>query len=191
MTLPKRYPLATWVESPNFYRDRALDAKIITCHTTEGSEKPRSALWSAQWCTRPETEATAHFFVDDKNIYQSVECDRQAWHCAGGNPYSIGIEFAGAAAQKPEQWADDFSTAMLRNASELLVWISLNASIPLVQLSSDALALFKARKIQCPRGVTGHRDWVRAGFGGDHQDPGESFPYDPLLMAANMLGAFK
>ena len=189
--LPKRYPGAVWVESPNFYRDRVLDARIITCHTTEGSEKPRSALWSAQWCARKETEATAHFFVDDKNIYQSVECDRQAWHCSGGNPYSVGVEFAGKAAQKSEEWADAFSIEVLKNAATLFNWIAETGKIDLVKLNVDALKLFKTRKIQCPTGVCGHVDWVRAGFGGDHRDPGEAFPYDALLMACNLRGVYK
>lgn len=189
--LPKRYPGAIWVESPNFYRDRILDAKIITCHTTEGSEGPRSALWSAQWCARKETKATAHFFVDNKNVYQSVECDRQAWHCMGGNPYSVGIEFAGKAAQKPEQWADAFTLDMLNVAAELMQWMAREGGIPLIQLNVEALQLFKARKTLLPHGVCGHRDWVDAGFGGDHRDPGGNFPYNALLMACNMREAFK
>lgn len=184
--LPKRYPGAIWVESPNFYRDRVLDAGIITGHTTEGSESPRSALWSAQWCARKETGATAHFFVDNKNIYQSVECDRQAWHCNGGNVYSIGVEFAGKASQRSEEWADAFSIEMLQNAAVLYRWLADNGKIPLIYLGTDALVLFKQGKTVLPRGCCAHKDWVRAGFGGNHVDWGETFPVEQFLLACIM-----
>lgn len=52
-----------------------------------------SAAGNANYFMGSDREASAHYFVDDDTIYQSVDANDMAWHCGGGrNHDSIGIE---------------------------------------------------------------------------------------------------
>lgn len=72
--------------------------KYIVIHYT-GNPKD-TAYANANFFKSPNREASAHFFVDNDNIYQTVALKYKAWHCGGKKYYhadcrisnSIGIE---------------------------------------------------------------------------------------------------
>lgn len=90
--------------SGNYRRGRSDSIKYIVIHYT--SNKGDTALNNATYFRNNVTKTSAHYFVDENNIYQSVELYDTAWHCGGGlqsngghafykkctNSNSIGIE---------------------------------------------------------------------------------------------------
>ena len=64
-------------------------------------------------------EASWHFAVDDKEIYQHIDTCKKAWHVGGGNSKAIGIEicmFKDAARQK---LAEDNAIALVRELMKI------------------------------------------------------------------------
>ena len=85
--------------SKNFGGLRDVDSiKYIVIHYTsnEGDTAKNNAVYFA----REIVKASAHYFVDEKEIWQSVPDDTVAWHCGGSRYYhpecrnanSIGVE---------------------------------------------------------------------------------------------------
>lgn len=84
----------------NFNNKSSREVLYIVVHYTGNEED--TAKGNANYFTSPNRMASAHFFVDDKNIYQSVELKDVAWHCGSEtgvychkdcrNSNSIGIE---------------------------------------------------------------------------------------------------
>ena len=72
--------------------------KYIVIHYT--GNKKDTAYANANYFKSPNRNASAHFFVDDNNIYQTVALKNKAWHCGGYTYYhsdcrnsnAIGIE---------------------------------------------------------------------------------------------------
>lgn len=50
---------------------------------------------NADYFAGGDRQASAHFFVDEDSIWQSVETDRAAWHCGGGLQGAGGHTFFG------------------------------------------------------------------------------------------------
>lgn len=87
-----------------------------------------------------ERNASAHFFVDDSSIWQSVECSRSAWHCGGGfqggggrafygkciNSNSIGIEMC-CKRKKGKLYITDKT---VKNTGELVRYLQEKYDIP-------------------------------------------------------------
>lgn len=61
------------------------DIKYIVVHYTANDGDTDEA--NIKYFSEPNRKASAHFFVDDDSISESVEPRRVAWHC-GGNIYS-------------------------------------------------------------------------------------------------------
>lgn len=84
-------------------RDLA-DIKYIVVHYT--ANLGDTAKNNADYFAREKVNASAHFFVDENEIWNSVPVDKTAWHCGGGlqgtgghayfrkcaNTNSIGVE---------------------------------------------------------------------------------------------------
>ena len=81
--------------------NRVEDNKIkeVVLHATDGYAYPEgSAAASLRWLNSPDNKVKAswHYAVDGAaNIVQGVEDKDIAWHTAGRNSYSIGIEMVG------------------------------------------------------------------------------------------------
>ena len=85
--------------SKNYEQRSSRDIKYIVIHYT-GNVKD-TALANARYFANNSTSSSAHFFVDENNIYQSINLKDIAWHCgcslgykntACRNSNSIGIE---------------------------------------------------------------------------------------------------
>lgn len=82
----------------NCSNNSSRNVKYIVIHYTGNSKD--TALNNCKYFQSPNRSASAHFFCDDENIYQSVELRDSAWHCgcslgyktACRNSNSIGIE---------------------------------------------------------------------------------------------------
>ncbi len=86
--------------NPDNYNNKTRRKITFIVNHYTGNKKD-TAKANANYFTSPNREASAHFFVDDTDIYQSVELRDIAWHCGTNGKYyhntcrnsnSIGIE---------------------------------------------------------------------------------------------------
>jgi N-acetylmuramoyl-L-alanine amidase len=75
------------------------DIKYIVIHDTGNKRKDANAYAHYRYFNSGNRRASAHYFVDDKEIIQTVEDNNASWHCGDGkgkygitNHNSIGIE---------------------------------------------------------------------------------------------------
>jgi N-acetyl-anhydromuramyl-L-alanine amidase AmpD len=154
-------------------RPHSSPIDVVVIHTMEAPEKPKTARNVAAWFAGSSApQASAHYCVDDVDVVQCVlECD-VAWHAPGANANGIGVEHAGYASQTPDQWADDYSVAVLERSAKLVARLCQRFGIPVARLSVAELAAGG-------RGICGHVDVTNAFNGGrGHTDPGDAFPWD-------------
>lgn len=191
MTEPESVnPLAAaFIEAAHFTPAVRSKVDLVVLHSMEAPEKPGRARQVADWFTRPCSnpkcgvcdgpeydpkksgpQASAHYCVDRDEIVQSVREHYVAWAAPGANKTGIQIELAGYAAQLPVDWNDEYSSAMLERAVELVAGICQRWDIPAVVVGPLALR----RHV---RGITTHAA-VNLAFPGksNHTDPGPNFP---------------
>ena len=154
--------------------------RLIVIHTMETPENNGRAYQVAQWFAGTSSpQASAHYMVDNAEVYQSVKEEDTAWAVDdfGLNQQSISIEHAGYASQSPTQWQDSYSKAELTLSAGLAAQIAARWSIPAVKLSPADILAGKS-------GFCGHADITAAKkIAGGHTDPGVSFPWDIYLTA--------
>jgi N-acetyl-anhydromuramyl-L-alanine amidase AmpD len=156
----------------------------IVIHATQGAERPRQAIASAERFARGydlvkgqavEFVASAHYCVGPDCSVQCVRETDVAWHCKGANRRGIGIELCGRADQTPAQWADPYSESELAQAAVLAASMCTRWGIPAVRLSPDDI-------VRGQRGIAGHMDFTVAfKTPGGHHDPGPDFPWHHYL----------
>lgn len=100
-----------------------------------------SAKNNADYLFANSTSASAHYFVDEKDIYQVVRDKDKAWHCGGGlqgkfghtfyqkctNSNSIGVELC--CKIKNGEWY--FEDGTVENAAELIKYLMNKHDIPI------------------------------------------------------------
>ncbi len=152
-----RYPLATWVPSPN---QNARTPVIIVIHHTEQKSVQQSlrTLRTAN----SGGPVSAHYLIGaDGHRYQLVADERRAWHAGAGrwgtitdlNSASIGIEL-------DNDGRSPFSAAQIESLIVLLRDLTTRLNIP-------------------PRQVIGHADLAPT----RKQDPSRFFPWQQLAEA--------
>jgi len=159
-----------------------IKPRLIVIHTMETPENRGRAHQVAAWFSGANApQASAHYMVDDADIYLSVKETDTAWACDDQelNQASISIEHAGVAAQTPAQWADAYSKSELALSARLTADIAHRYGIPAIKLSPADILAGKA-------GFCGHNDITSAKkiFGG-HTDPGPNFPWTGYLAQVN------
>lgn len=166
-----------FVQARNFTRGRrnpktgkACGVDLVVIHDMESAESTKTAENVAAWFAGAGApQASAHYNCDSDSVIQSVRDEDTAWHAPGANHNGIGVELAGRASQTPEQWADEFSAAMLDRAADLIASLCSKHSVPAVYV--DAAGLLRGE-----RGITTHADVSRAWKRSTHTDPGKGFP---------------
>lgn len=159
----------------NFTKANRTNCDLIVCHDMEHPEMPGTAHDVAAWFAGPRApEASAHWCVDDAQIWGCVHEKDVAWHAPGANRNGIGIELPGYANQTPADWADPYSEAVLRRAAALAADIAARWKIPLFYV--DAAGLLAGH-----RGVTTHAQVSKAFKKSTHWDPGPNFPMNHFL----------
>ncbi len=66
----------------NYAKGRSGDIKYIVIHYT--ANKGDTAINNVKYFANNVVKASAHFFVDENDIYSSVPVADVAWHCGGG-----------------------------------------------------------------------------------------------------------
>lgn len=146
--------------------------RLIVVHSTESDNRVGSSDLAAvaDYLGRPSTQASAHVIVDaDGYSARLVDDDRKAWHCAGYNPASLGIEQIGRAAQS--SWTRD----EIRETARWVARWSKKYGIPIRRGAVAGGNVIRA-------GVLRHSDL--GAIGGGHHDPGDAYPLDAMLRLA-------
>ncbi len=174
------------------------DILQIVLHTMEWAEKPTTAeACAAMFATMTDRVASAHFCLDSDSVIACVPVAYQAAAAPGTNTTGVHIELAGYARQKPEDWADAYSQAMLRLAEKLTAALCLDLSIPPSFLDAESLlageagitthaTVTEACKLANARKLTSspfYNTKNPAKPRTDHSDPGKSFPMVDFIEA--------
>src|SRR5690606_18375290 len=118
--------------------------------------------------------ASAHFGVDNNSTVMYVPIDEVAWHAAGVNSFSVGIEQAATARQTAEQWADPYSSSMINTQTvPLVAWLCMTLGIPVRFVDAAGINRGEA-------GITTHHEVSKAKKG-THWDPGPNYPLHEVL----------
>jgi N-acetyl-anhydromuramyl-L-alanine amidase AmpD len=145
---------------------------LIVPHDTESKNIPGNGDLKAigNWFDNPAAQVSAHVCVDGEGrSARYVADDRKAWHVAGYNSVSLGIEQIGVATQT--EWPD----AQLRKVAKYMAYWSKKYSIPLRH------GTVAGGHVVTP-GVVTHSDL--GAIGGGHHDPGPAYPLEHVLHMA-------
>lgn len=145
----------------------------IVIHTIECPRTDTAALGCARDFAVTSDARSAHYCIDNGTIIHCVQ-EKDIAFAAPPNGPGMQLEHAGRASMTMDQWADDYSTAMLLLSAQLSASISLRYDVPLVWLSAQDL-------IDGRRGFTSHAHISDAFHQTDHQDPGPNFPQETYL----------
>lgn len=160
---------------------RGAKVRVVVIHTSEGGERPGSAVALARWMRLAPAQGAApaayHWTVDPQTIVPCVRPSDTAWGAAGSNPFAEHICIAGRAGQDAAGWADADSHAAVILAGRLLGARLRMLGLPLARV--DAAGLITGQS-----GVCGHADVAHAFGKTDHWDPGPNFPWPVLFLAA-------
>jgi N-acetyl-anhydromuramyl-L-alanine amidase AmpD len=178
-----------FVEAKHYTKGRnGIKPRLIVIHTMETPENFGRAHQVAVWFSGANApQASAHYMVDNEDIYQTVHEEDTAWAVDDWdlNQASISVEHAGSASQTAAQWTDAYSKAELALSARLTADIAHRWGIPAVKLSPADILAGKA-------GFCGHNDiTVAKKIAGGHQDPGRSFPWTSYLAQVNAILAPK
>lgn len=148
---------------------------LIVIHDMEHPETPGTAHNVTSWFAGPTApQASAHYCVDDAEVWGSVRDHDVAWHAPGANRNGIGIEHAGYANQTPAGWDDPYSRSMLNLSARLAADLVERWRIPVGYVGPAEL-------VAGHRGITTHAAVSTAFHRSTHTDPGPNFPMGAYL----------
>lgn len=163
-------------KSPNQSDRDGVPLNLIVLHDTEGTNLPKSTAdlkGLGDFFGQSETEASSHVATDgDGNSARFVSDTRKAWHCAGYNSASLGIEQIGFASQS--KWP----RAQLLETARWIAYWSIEHGIPIRRGAVSNGSVTKS-------GVLRHMDL--GSVGGGHVDPGANFPFNKTLRLARAI----
>ena len=143
--------------SNNYNNKTSRTIYYIVIHYTGNEED--TAKGNANYFTSPNRKASAHFFVDDANIYQSVELKDIAWHCGSEtgvyyhydcrNSNSIGIEICCTAGNYKA------SKKTIENAAYLCADMCKRAGIKSKDVNKCVLRHYDITHKKCPAQFVG------------------------------------
>ena len=147
--------------SSNYNSRASRTVKYIVMHYT-GNPKD-NAINNVKYFSGANRSASAHFFVDDASIYQSVAMKDVAWHCGGKtyfhsacrNSNSIGIEMCCTAG---EYRVSDLTK---KHAAALCADLCRQLGIAAAQVDTYVLRHYDITHKSCPaQMVKDHAEWV-------------------------------
>jgi N-acetyl-anhydromuramyl-L-alanine amidase AmpD len=133
------------------------ETRGVVLHINEGTFEGTLSWWS-----RPGNNVGAHIEVGDGRVAQCVALEREAFHAAGANSFTIGIEHAGMHLRSRDQWLNGHHTELALSANRG-AWI--------------------LHEWDLGHPVYGHNVWRHRDFpeGGHPDCPGPHFPLDVWL----------
>lgn len=151
------------------------DINLIVIHDMEAPEKGTTAeacaLYFHNQAPSSAKGSSAHYCVDNNSVVQCVRDHDIAWSAPGANHDGLHFEHAGYARQGRHEWADDFSTAMLKRSARIVARKCKHFHIPIRFLTAAEVKAGHA-------GITGHLQITQSGIApGTHTDPGANFPW--------------
>ena len=169
-----------FVEAKNYRKGRRAKVRVLVIHTAETPENGNMAESIQSYCARREDKVSCHEAVDNNSVVSGVRPYDTAYTTGSINDYSYSWELAGRASQSKADWADEFSTAMLKLVAKRVAKAAVLWKIPVVKLSPAELKAGRS-------GICGHVDHTVAyEIKGGHWDPGPNFPW---LMFLEMVKA--
>lgn len=179
-TIPRMDNIA-FVPAVHYTKGARKTVRLGVIHTMEAAEKPSTAEAVAGWfggkAGKPP-QASSHVCIDNDSIVECVKFSDVAWAAPGANHDGYQAEHAGFARQSAEDWADEYSMAML----------ALSARFMKRKLVTDPAILLPIQFVDVEgvaggvkRGFTGHAQISKAFGQSTHTDPGSSFPWDAYL----------
>lgn len=131
------------------FSKRNGEIKYIVIHDTGNRRNGAGAIAHYKYFNGGNRNASAHYFVDDSNIVETVEVSLAAWHCGDGkgkygitNQNSIGIEIC-------VNEDSDFNMAMLQTI-ELIRFLMMTYDIPKV----NVIRHYDASGKNCPASMS-------------------------------------
>ena len=141
---PAKKPVVRWVRSPNFSARSSGPINQIVLHYTTSS----NINGTISWFQNPASRVSAHYIVGrDGTIVQMVRDSDKAWHAAGFNDRTIGIENVAAPGQ---QLAGPQSESL----ASLCKWLMAEYRIPKSQVTGHK---FLPNSTDCPGDLFGAR----------------------------------
>lgn len=161
----------------------------IVLHTAETSEITNSAEGTAGFFKGGSggANASTQYVLDIDGIIQCVKEKDRAFGAVGFNYNGIHIEQAGRAAQGPPQWADAYSSAMLKNQTiPLVADICKRRKIAPVFLTAADLLAGRMNGITTHAECTKWAKKVGKSTRG-HTDPGKDYPMAMVISGVQKL----
>ena len=148
----------------NFSRVSNRDIKYIVIHYVGAVS---SAKNNASYYANNRLSASAHYFVDENEIWQSVEEHHNAWHCGGGlqgnnghslykicfNSNSIGIEMC--CKKKNGEWY--FEPETVENTVKLTRHLMKKYNIPI----GNVIRHYDVTGKNCPAPYVNETEWAK------------------------------
>ena len=161
-----------FLPSPNYSSRGGAIPRIIVAHTAQGASNFREL---GAFFSNPSSGVSSHVGIDDTvdTIGEYVECEMKAWTAANANPIAVQAELCAWAEWSPAEW--DRHPSMLANTAQWIAEEAEHFNIPIRKLTP-------AQAQGGERGVCGHADL--GAWGGNHWDPGPSFPWERVLQMA-------
>lgn len=151
--------------STNYNSYTSRNVSYIVMHYTGNSKD--TAYANANFFQGKNRGASAHFFVDDNNIYQSIALKNLAWHCGGVKTYahakcrnanSFGIEMCCTAGNYK------ISQKTIKNAAYLCANLCKRLGITAENVDVFVLRHYDVTHKNCPAqmsdGGKGDADWI-------------------------------
>jgi len=160
-----------WKPSPNYSGRNGAHVTHLVWHATAGP-----FAGSLAWLRNPAADASCHLMLreDGDETAQLVKLALKAWHAAGWNPFTVGVEHAC-------NGAGFASHAQLVQSARLFGWLCKHHGIPPVY------------GLHRPRGIVRHRDLGAAG-GGHSDGPSDRVwfhEYLPLVQSNVAAGGYR
>lgn len=146
--------------------------RLIVIHSTESHNRPGSGDLAAigTWFDNPRAQASSHVCTDaDGHSARYVGDRAKAWHVAGYNAVSLGIEQIGQASQ------GSWSEAEINETARWCALWSIRWGIPLTHGQVGSGMVVKA-------GIVTHASL--GAMGGGHHDPGSAYPLSHMIRRA-------
>lgn len=179
---PVVLPPLSWEPSPNFSSRRGAVVTHLVWHATIGHYQPSIAwlreptTYNADGSVKSGPDASAHLVLreDGLEAAQLVALAQKAWHAAGWNPWTVGVEHASLT----QGFA---SSSQAARSARVFAWLCHLYGIPPIH------------GVGKPRGIVRHRDLGAAG-GGHVDGPSDQVwfrEYLPAVHAELARGGFR
>lgn len=160
------------VPGRNDYSDRDGQKYGIAIHNTSNDA---SASGEASYATRRTDGVSAHFYVDDREVIQSIDTKYRTGHAGSttGNENAVSVEITGTNSKSRQWWIAN------------VAWDDLGRVLAAVcrayGIDPRRASVAEMKANPKVRAFYSHDDMRRAWGGTTHTDPGSNFPWDYLF----------